>query len=137
MVLMSFITNLWMFYGAFLIISFGASGASHGISWPVVIVNWFQRLRGRALGLACMGPVVSGSFLVTIAMLEDVLGWRACVRLFRFLRPCGGNQKISPVRTAWDCGAIRFAIGTKEASSGLERVHHHDKSVAPICANKR
>ncbi len=84
MVLMSFITNLWMFYGAFLIISFGASGASHGISWPVVIVNWFQRLRGRALGLACMGPVVSGPFLVTIAMLEDVLGWRASVRLLGF-----------------------------------------------------
>ena len=84
MVLMSFITNLWMFYGAFMIISLGASGASHGISWPVAIVNWFQRLRGRALGLACMGPVVSGPFLVTIAMLENTLGWRESVRLLGF-----------------------------------------------------
>jgi MFS family permease len=54
MVLMSFITNLWMFYGAFMVISLGASGASHGISWPVAIVAWFKRLRGLALGLACM-----------------------------------------------------------------------------------
>ena len=81
MVLMSFITNLWMFYGAFMLISMGASGASHGISWPVVIVNWFQRLRGRALGLACMGPVVSGPFVVTMAMLENAVGWRDAVRL--------------------------------------------------------
>ena len=81
MVLMSFITNLWMFYGAFLVISLGASGASHGISWPTAIVNWFQRLRGRALGLACMGPVVSGPFIATMAMLESAVGWRAAVRL--------------------------------------------------------
>ncbi len=84
MILMSYVTNLWMFYGAFMIISFGASGASHGISWPVAIVNWFQRLRGRALGLCCMGPVVSGPFLVTIAMLEHALGWRDSVRLLGF-----------------------------------------------------
>src|SRR3970040_842327 len=64
MVLMSFVTNLWMFYGAFLVISLGASGASHGISWPVAIVNWFQRLRRRGLGLASMGSVVSGPFVV-------------------------------------------------------------------------
>jgi len=84
MILLSFVTNLWMFYGAFLVISMGASGASHGISWPVAIVNWFQRLRGRALGLACMGPVVSGPFLVTMAMLESALGWRDAVRLLGF-----------------------------------------------------
>lgn len=81
MVLMGFITNLWMFYGAFVIISMGASGASHGISWPVAIVKWFQRLRGRALGLACMGPVVSGPFVVTMAMLQNAVGWRDAVRL--------------------------------------------------------
>ena len=81
MVLMSFITNLWMFYGAFLVIFLGASGASHGIPWPTAIVNWFQRLRGRALGLACMGPVVSGPFIATMAMLESAVGWRAAVRL--------------------------------------------------------
>ena len=81
MVLMSFITNLWMFYAAFMVISLGASGASHGISWPVAIVNWFQRLRGRALGLAYMGPVVSGPFIVTMAMLESTVGWRDAVRV--------------------------------------------------------
>lgn len=81
MVLMSYITNLWMFYGAFMVISLGASGASHAISWPVAIVNWFQRLRGLALGLACMGPVVSGPFVVTMAMLENAVGWRDAVRL--------------------------------------------------------
>ncbi len=81
MVLLSFITNLWMFYGAFLVISLGTSGASHGISWPVAIVKWFQRLRGRALGLAYMGPVVSGPFIVTMALLESAMGWRDAVRL--------------------------------------------------------
>ena len=72
----SFITEPWMFYGAFLITAIGVSGCSHGISWTVAVANWFHRLRGRALGMAYLGPVIGGPLVVTMVLLEEAVGWR-------------------------------------------------------------
>ena len=41
--MMSATSGLWTFYVAFLVISLGASGASHGVSWAVVVAHWFRR----------------------------------------------------------------------------------------------
>lgn len=81
MVYLSTITEVWQFYLAFVIISFGMSGASHGISWPSLLVNWFRRQRGRALGLAVMGPVVGAPFIPLVQILEEALGWRMSIFL--------------------------------------------------------
>ena len=70
------INSLLAFYVTFTIASIGVSGPSHGVSWPVVVSNWFNRLRGRALGIATMGPVIGGPFVVLAAVLNDWLGWR-------------------------------------------------------------
>jgi MFS family permease len=70
------INSLLAFYITFTIASVGVSGPSHGVSWPVVVSNWFRRLRGRALGLATMGPVLGGPFVVVAAVLNEWLGWR-------------------------------------------------------------
>lgn len=79
MILMGFINSVWTFYLAFLIISLGMSGASHGVSWVTAVGNWFSRARGRALGIAMLGPVISGPLLVTIAIMEEAIGWRTSV----------------------------------------------------------
>ncbi|MCH7705502.1 MAG: MFS transporter [Chloroflexi bacterium] len=79
MILMGFINSVWTFYLAFLIISLGMSGASHGVSWVTAVGNWFSRARGRALGIAMLGPVISGPLLVTIAIMEEAIGWRISV----------------------------------------------------------
>ena len=79
MVLMSRIDSLWTFYFAFFVISLGMSGASHGVSWAVAVASWFRRLQGRALGIAFMGPVVGGPFVVTMALMEEALGWRTSI----------------------------------------------------------
>ena len=79
MVLMGFIDSIWTFYLAFLIVSLGMSGASHGVSWVTAVGNWFSRMRGRALGIAMLGPVVSGPLLITIAIMEEAIGWRTSV----------------------------------------------------------
>ncbi|MCZ6615662.1 MAG: MFS transporter [Chloroflexi bacterium] len=81
LVLMSYVTSLWTFYVALLITSVGTSGASHGVSWAVVVSNWFNRLRGRALGIAMLGPVFSGPLVILVVLLEESLGWRGAVRL--------------------------------------------------------
>ena len=76
MILMGFITSLWTFYVAFLVASLGASGAGHGVSWMVVVSKWFNRLRGRALGMATLGPVIGGPCLFIMAVMEATFGWR-------------------------------------------------------------
>ena len=81
LILVSGINGLWAFYLAFMVTSMGMSGASHGVSWAVAVSMWFRRLRGRALGLAFMGPVVGGPFVVTMALLEEAIGWRTSVLL--------------------------------------------------------
>jgi len=76
MIMLGFIDSLFTFYIAFLIASFGMSGASHGVSWVAAVANWFQRMRGRALGIAMLGPVLGGPSVVVIAVLEGLIGWR-------------------------------------------------------------
>ncbi|MFH1560431.1 MAG: MFS transporter [Chloroflexota bacterium] len=79
MVMMGYANSLWTFYIAFLIASLGMGGAGHGVSWSVAVANWFQRLRGRALGIAMLGPVVAGPFVVVVAIMEGMLGWRIAI----------------------------------------------------------
>ena len=81
MFLMSVINSLLMFYIALMIISLGMSGGSHGVTWTSVIAKWFRRLRGRATGLAVMGPMIGGPLVVLVALLEEELGWRAALRV--------------------------------------------------------
>ena len=79
MVLISTISSVWTFYLAFLVASMGMSGASHGVSWSVAVAKWFRRLRGRALGIAMLGPVVAGPFVVVVGLLEETVGWRTAI----------------------------------------------------------
>ncbi|MDP7619393.1 MAG: MFS transporter [Dehalococcoidia bacterium] len=81
MLLMSYINSLVSFYATLLIISFGMSGASHSVSWTTVVAKWFRRLRGRAIGLALMGPMVGGPLVILVALLEEALGWRGAMRV--------------------------------------------------------
>ena len=37
--------NIWWFYLAFLLMSGGLSGASHGVSWAVMVARWFKGVR--------------------------------------------------------------------------------------------
>lgn len=76
-VLLGFVNSLWTFYLAFLLAAAGASGASHSVSWAMVIANWFRRLRGRAMGLAFLGPVIGGPCTILVVLLEEAIGWRA------------------------------------------------------------
>lgn len=76
MVMLGYVNSLSSFYIAFLIASLGMTGAGHGVSWVTSVANWFKRRRGRALGVAMLGPVVGGPFVVVIALLENLIGWR-------------------------------------------------------------
>ena len=73
---LSFLSTIWMFYLSVLLVSLGVSAAS-GTPRNWAIVQWFRRLRGRALGIGASGAVASGPMLFIVVWLVETLGWRA------------------------------------------------------------
>lgn len=69
-------SSLLTFYIFFLFASIGGSGASHGVTWPVVIAHWFNKNRGLALGIGTSGPFLAGLFLPVTAKMIVMIGWR-------------------------------------------------------------
>ena len=74
LLLASQIHSLWQFYVTFLIVSAGNSLGGVTIIWAVMI-RWFDRYRGRALGLVNTATI--GHWLVpVIAVVISTSGWR-------------------------------------------------------------
>src|SRR4030043_2426964 len=59
LLLLSVTQSLAMFYGSFLLLSFGAGGCASIVSMTVV-VNWFKKNEGKALGVLACGFGASG-----------------------------------------------------------------------------
>ncbi len=74
-ILLSLINSIWMFYAGVMTISLGMS-LCMGVPRTWAIVQWFQRLRGRALGIGGSGAFISGPLLIIVVLLIDNLGWR-------------------------------------------------------------
>lgn len=81
MVLISYSPNIWLFYVSFIIMSAGVGGASHGVSWAVMVSRWFKRKRGRATSLAFMGGAVGGPGVILVSLLAEAVHWRMAVRI--------------------------------------------------------
>ena len=71
-------STLWHLYVIFpTLIAFGANTLS-GVVASAIVVNWFDRLRARALGISQIGASVGGVLMAPIgAMLVADYGWRA------------------------------------------------------------
>ena len=70
------ITGIVGFFLFFVVISLGASGVSHGVTWPVIISRWFRRNRGLATGLAVTGPIFGSPIVILNAQIVETYGWR-------------------------------------------------------------
>jgi MFS family permease len=73
---LGFTTGIITFFLFFVIVSLGASGLSHAVTWPVIISRWFRRNRGLATGLAVMGPIFGSPLVILNTQIEAVYGWR-------------------------------------------------------------
>jgi MFS family permease len=73
---LGFTTGIVMFFLCFVVISLGASGVSHAVTWPVIISRWFRRNRGLATGLAVTGPIFGSPIVILNTQIEDAHGWR-------------------------------------------------------------
>jgi MFS family permease len=75
LILMSQVQSLTQFYLANLVVAAGVSGAI-GIPYTVPIAHWFNKKRGRAMGVMFSGPTISGIFLPLIVLGIAEIGWR-------------------------------------------------------------
>ena len=72
---LSFTQSLAMFYGAILLLAFGAGGCTSVVTMTAV-VNWFHKKAGIALGVAGSGIGASGLMVLLIVYLIDLYHWR-------------------------------------------------------------
>src|SRR5258706_9296101 len=73
---LSFTNSFFTFFLNSLVISLGASGVSHAVTWPVIISRWFRRNRGLATGLAVTGPIFGSPIVILNTQIEAAHGWR-------------------------------------------------------------
>jgi nitrate/nitrite transporter NarK len=73
---LGFTTGIVTFFLFFVVISLGASGVSHAVTWPVLISRWFRRNRGLATGLAVTGPIFGSPLVILNTQIEEAHGWR-------------------------------------------------------------
>lgn len=73
---LGFTVGIATFFLCFVIISLGASGVSHAVTWPVIISRWFRRKRGLATGLAVTGPIFGSPLVILNTHIEAAYGWR-------------------------------------------------------------
>ncbi|MBK8063419.1 MAG: MFS transporter [Betaproteobacteria bacterium] len=74
--LLSQIDTLLGFYGAFIVIAFGASLCGF-FPINVAIIHWFERYRARALSSLSLGLAIGGVFVPVVAWCMQTYGWRA------------------------------------------------------------
>jgi len=74
---LGFTNGIVMFFLSFVVLSVGASGVSHAVTWPVIISRWFRRKRGLAIGLAVTGPIFGSPIVILNTQIEEAYGWRA------------------------------------------------------------
>jgi MFS family permease len=81
---LGFTTGIVSFFLCFVVISLGASGVSHAVTWPVIISRWFRRNRGLATGLAVTGPIFGSPLVILNTQIEEAYGWRVVFRTKEF-----------------------------------------------------
>lgn len=75
LILLGFTQSLAMFYGAFVLISFGAGGCT-GVVMMTAIANWFDKNVGKAMGLTASGFGLSGLIIPFVVWMIAAFGWR-------------------------------------------------------------
>jgi sugar phosphate permease len=69
------IHSLTTFYVAYLFMAIGASLSGY-FPFTVVIVNWFERRRSRALSTMQLGGAIGGLLVIVVAFSLETFGWR-------------------------------------------------------------
>jgi MFS family permease len=72
--------SLAMFYGAFVLLAFGAGGCTSVVTMTAV-ANWFRKKAGIALGVVGSGIGAGGLMVLLIVRLIDLYQWRTTLMI--------------------------------------------------------
>ncbi|MGD8881797.1 MAG: MFS transporter [Desulfobacterales bacterium] len=72
--------SLAMFYGAFVLLAFGAGGCTSVVTMTAV-ANWFRKKAGIALGVVGSGIGAGGLMVLPIVRLIDLYQWRTTLMI--------------------------------------------------------
>ncbi|MEJ5375309.1 MAG: MFS transporter [bacterium] len=67
--------SLFMFYGAFLLLAFGAGGCT-SVVLMTAVARWFRKRIGKALGIMACGYGAGGLLIPLLVWSIDLHGWR-------------------------------------------------------------
>jgi MFS family permease len=81
--LLSRIQLLSQFYAAYIVIALGMS-CMIGVPFTAAVANWFNRLRGRAMGVLFSGPIIAGPFMPILILIIELFGWRQTLVILAF-----------------------------------------------------
>jgi MFS family permease len=78
LLMFALVHDLWLFFASSIVIAAGQSLAG-GNAFNVAIVNWFQKKRARAIGLARSGSGAGSLTVPPLVFLVEVFGWRVAL----------------------------------------------------------
>jgi nitrate/nitrite transporter NarK len=118
---LGFTTGIVTFFLCFVVISLGASGVSHAVTWPVIISRWFRRNRGLATGLAVTGPIFGSPLVILNTQIEEAHGWRVVLFAYGALVLIGVTLLSMLVRDRPEPYGLRPDGDPPEDSASTER----------------
>ena len=95
--LMSTVHSLWLFYLSAVVIALGQSLGGY-TAYSVAIMRWFNRNRGKAMGLMNGGNGVGFFMAPLIAFLVTTLGWRDTLLILSAVYLVVGLLLVAPLR---------------------------------------
>jgi MFS family permease len=81
---MLFVTQIWQLYIAYFLARMASLQFLAGVVPRTTAVNWFRRMRGRALGFQTMAMPLGGAILASVAgaLIATGMSWRAVLAVF-------------------------------------------------------
>ncbi len=77
-ILLSRVTSLTMFFTSFIIIGIGVSATATPLLM-VLVLSWFPKKGGLAMGIAASGVALGGLLVPLISFFIDTFGWRQAI----------------------------------------------------------
>jgi nitrate/nitrite transporter NarK len=118
---LGFTSGIATFFLSFVVISLGASGVSHAVTWPVIVSRWFRRNRGLATGLAVTGPIFGSPIVILNTQIEEAYGWRMVVFGYGILILIGITLLSMLVRDRPELYGLRPDGDPAEENDAVER----------------
>ena len=123
--------TLWEYYAIFLIGRVISTNAISNIVPRTAVVNWFRRLRGRALGLLAMAtPLGASGIAIAAQLIMEQHGWRSVFLLFAmgaiFLQVLPAALILR--RRPEDCGLLPDGDQALESAPSDQRTGHEEFS---------